>query len=159
MFGIGQPVDDRDAGGAGQLDDVLVEVGPGDDAVDHPAQHAGGVGDFLPLAQADLLIGEIQGVAAELLHSDFERDARPERGLLEDQGQDPTPERAGARVALGFQLGRQVEDLGDIVRREVGDANEIFAEHSAPFESGPAVDLCFEYMAARGARTRTGTEA
>ena len=94
-----QAVDHRDRRLGGELDDDLVGAGPGDDRVDEPLEVAGDVADALAGAHDDVL-GQVDRVAAELVHPGLERHARPQARLLEEHRQRPPGERRGGRRAV-----------------------------------------------------------
>ena len=86
---VGQGVDDRDRGVAGQLLDRRLRERPDGQGVDVLADHPGEVGHALADAEADVLAVEEQGVAAELGDRPLEAHPGPQRGLVEDQAQGP----------------------------------------------------------------------
>src|ERR1700687_1095330 len=67
---------------------------PRDDAVHVAIQHPGGVGDGLPDAELDVLLGQGGGGAAKPCDPHLERDARAMGGFLEEHGDVPAFERA-----------------------------------------------------------------
>ena len=58
---------------------------------------------------------------------DLEGDARPQRGLLEDERERAAGERSDplARLQLGLELGRQLEDVEHVLPVEVADRQEV----------------------------------
>ena len=92
MLAERQAVDDRDRGLGGQLDHDLVRPGPGHDRVDEPLEVAGDVAYALAGAHDDVL-GQVDRVAAELVHPGLERHPGPEAGLLEEHRERPAGER------------------------------------------------------------------
>ena len=99
----------------GQRLDLGVIVGADHDGIDHPAQHAGGVGDAL--APADLHPARFHddGAAAQLTHRHVEGNARAGRVLLEDHRQHMAGQR---RIGIGLALGPT--DARDLTRLRVG---------------------------------------
>src|SRR5436309_1906078 len=67
---VREPVDDRHARAGGEIGDALVEEGARHDQVDPTLEVAGDVAGRLPLAEADVAGGEVDGGAAELRHAD-----------------------------------------------------------------------------------------
>ena len=90
---IGEAVDHRHRREARQLLGDVVPEGADDDGVAVAAEHARGVAQRLAAADLRALRGEIDGVAAELVHADLEADARARRGLLEDHPERLADER------------------------------------------------------------------
>ena len=70
-----------------QLDNGIMRVDPGGDAMHIPGEHAGRVGDGLTPSQLQLARREVERMAAQLRRRDLQRDARPGGGLLKDHGQ------------------------------------------------------------------------
>ena len=75
MLAIGQGVDHRHRGVGGQADDVGMQKDARHDHVDVAAEDAGSVDDAFALAELDLGGRQVDGVAAEFEHRDFERHA------------------------------------------------------------------------------------
>src|SRR5205085_12235574 len=100
MLEVRQRIDDGDARVAGERLHGGVAVDPRRDAVDPAREVTGHVGDRLPRAHPDLLARQVHRAAPELNDPDLERDARPERGFLEDQRHGPPGQDAA--VAAGF---------------------------------------------------------
>ena len=125
---VGQPVDDRAVGVAGDFLDRGVLLRADDDHVDHFAQHAGEVGDALALAEADV-VAEHDAAAAQVGDAGLEADPRPQRLLLEQQGQRPAGQERLAQ-ALGvlrlevFGDGEDPRDFGggDVAERDLNGA-------------------------------------
>ena len=104
MLAQRQAVDHRDRGLGRELDDDLVRARPGDDRVDEAVEVAGDVTDALPRAQDDV-VGQVDRVAAELVHPGLERHPRPEARLLEQHRQRPARERRLGVPAVAPELG------------------------------------------------------
>jgi hypothetical protein len=68
------------------LDDVVAE-GADHDALHHALEILGDVEDRFALAEVDFGGRQVDRVSAELLNAHIEAHARPERGLLEDEGE------------------------------------------------------------------------
>ena len=124
---VGEGVDDGDRRGVGEVDERLLRVGAGDDAVDVAAEHARDVGHRLALAEADFALAEIDRLAAELLHRDVEADVRPQRRLLEQERQRLAGEEA--RIAVALHLDGEVDDAAQLFRRQVSDGKQVAAAH------------------------------
>ena len=90
------------------------------DGVDVAGEDAARVRRGLALAHLYLLGGEGEGVPAELVHPDLERDAGAVGWLLEDHRERPAAQGAVGDAALlhGFDLDGLVQDQGHFVRRE-----------------------------------------
>ena len=118
---VGEAVEHGDPGVLRQLlHDGLAEA-PVLDAVIHPAQHPGGVGNGL--LHADLRAGraQVSTAHAQVLGGHLEGAAGPGRGLFENQGhvlplQIPV---GGSGLLLGFQIRRRVQKLLNLRRGEV----------------------------------------
>ncbi len=123
-----QPVDDRDRRLGRELDDDGVRPGPCHDRVDEPLEVPGHVAGTLARAHDDVL-GQVDRVAAELVHSRFERDAGPQaRALEEHRDRPPGQRRRGMPprgAILGLQLRRPIEDPQNLGRREVRNGEKI----------------------------------
>ncbi len=96
------------------------------DAVEHAAQHAGGV--FHRFLDADLRAGraEIRDVGTLVIGGYFEGAAGAGRGFLEDQGDVLALETRlfGAGVFGALQVAGQVEEILDLFRGEVEEFEE-----------------------------------
>jgi len=65
MLIVREGIDDGKIGVVGEIDDVLLGEGTDDHAMDHSAEHTGGVFDGLAAAELDVVGGEEHGKAAE----------------------------------------------------------------------------------------------
>ena len=76
-----------------------------DDHIDHFAEHAGEIGEALPLAEAGVL-AQHQAAAAQVRHAGLEADARPQRLLFEQQRQHPARQQRLAQPLdeLGLEI-------------------------------------------------------
>ena len=120
----------------GEVFEFLVFEDAGHDAVDHAGEDAGDIGDGLAGAQADFGGSDVDGVAAEVIHGGFERDAGAEGGFFEDAGEDFAAGE-GVVVAGGFELSFEafgdVEDVEESFGGVVGHGDEIeFCGHGGP---------------------------
>ena len=113
---VGQAVPDRHPRIAGEVFYDLLAVATVLDAVEHPAQHAGGVGDGLLFADLAARWVEVGDLHAEVMGSDFEAAAGAGGGLLEDQRDVLAAQGvvADARFLLGLQVGCKVQQLLDL---------------------------------------------
>src|SRR5712692_5169001 len=127
MLEVGEGVDDGYGGVARQLLERPVGEDPRGDAVDPAREIASDVGHGLALAHADLLGGEIDGGPAQLDHGDLEGDPRAQGRLLEDEGEGAPGQRRDALPGLdpGLQLGRELEDVEDVLPVEVADGEKM----------------------------------
>ena len=126
---VGQAVEHRHAGVVGErLDEVLVEAAVLD-AVVQPAEHTRRVLDRLLVAHLRRLRVEIGHVRALVVRGHLERAARARRGLLEDQADLLLAEvLLLSPVLLGrLEVGRQVEQVAELVGREVELLEEVAA--------------------------------
>src|SRR5207245_9883882 len=95
-----------------------------DHSVDITVEHLGGVGDRLPDAQLDVVLGQRRGRAAEPGDAHLERDTRPVRWLLEEHGKMAALKRP-FRPLAGLDLVGQVEELAQLPPVEVGEVDEV----------------------------------
>src|SRR5204863_8956715 len=100
---VGQAVNYGDRREAGQLLDLAVVVGADHDAVHVARQHPGRVRDRLAAADLDVLAGEEEGSAAELVGADLKGDPGAGGRLGEDHrqrlaGEGGLPVGGGARL-------------------------------------------------------------
>ena len=137
MAEVGQAVDDRNRGGARELHDRVVREGADHDALHHALEVPGDVGDGFSLADADLGGGQVNGVPAELIHADVERDARAERRLLENHPERLPAERAGEPQWVGLHDARPLDERPDVVGGQIAQRQEVAAlEAAAAFVAG-----------------------
>ena len=118
---VGQAVEHGHSGVFRQLLHQLLTEAPVLDAVKHPAQHPGGVGDGL--LHADLAAGGAQvGAAhAQVLGGHLEGAAGAGGGLFKDEGHVLALQIAvgDARLLLGLQVGGGVQELLNFSGSEV----------------------------------------
>ena len=133
MLLVREAVDHGDRGVLGELVHVGLREGSDHDRVQVARQDVGRVADRLAPPELEVGCREMERRAAELGHSDLERDARPGRRLLEDQPDGAAGEEVG-RLALGarrLQLVGEVEDLLELIASPRPDRREI-----------PALEAC-----------------
>ena len=122
---VGQRVDDRNRGRAGQRFQSLLAECPNDHRMDVPGEDPAGVLDGLAPTQLELRGGEGDRMPAQLGHADFERHPCTGRRLLEDhrhrEAVHPSLVRLGSRLDL---LG-QLEEMGELGRGEIVDGEEV----------------------------------
>ena len=118
---IGQAVKDRDTGVFCQiLDDGLTEA-PVLDAVIHPAQDPGRIGDGLFVAHLGAGGAEVRRVHAQIVRRNFEGAAGPGGGFFKNQGDILALKIAVglARLFLCLEICRRVDELLDLSGGEV----------------------------------------
>ena len=113
---VGQAVPDRHAGVVGQLLYDLLAVAAVLDAVKHPAQHPGGVGDgflFADLAARGVQIGHFH---AQVVGGHLKAAPGAGGGLFKNEGDvfAPQPVVADAGLFLGLEGGCQVDERADL---------------------------------------------
>ena len=156
---VGEPVVDRDAGPLRELLGRLLREAAVLDRVVHAAEHARGVLHRLLVAHVRAAGADERDVGALVVGGDLERAARPRRVLLEDQRDLLADELLLlAPFALGrLQLGRQVDQVGDLLGRVVGQLHQVPAAqvdhcaHGSPPSSGVAGDRTGHAVAAAAA--------
>src|SRR5919202_3698226 len=111
---VREAVDDGNVRVLRKLVDVRLGEGADHDPVQVAGEDACGVLDRLAAPELEVAGGEVEGGAAELEHSDLERDAGARRGLLEDH-----PERSAFEMAVLDALA--VPDLQPIAEVEDGE--------------------------------------
>src|SRR5208337_3325903 len=67
---------------------------------------------------------------AEFLDAHVERYARTQRRLFEDHCQCFALQRLGVCAGIGFYLTRNMQQMPDLLRREVADRKEILRRHA-----------------------------
>src|SRR5688500_9248371 len=120
MVGIRQQVEQRRLRRRGHGGEVAMVGDAGGDDLVIAGEGAGDVLGGLAAAEPDLLLLDIDRVAAELDHGHLGRVAGARRRLLEHQSDALARQRPAEVGALG-----QVEDLGEVVRAQVGDAEQV----------------------------------
>ena len=141
---------------------------PDDDGVDPALEVARDVGDGFALSER---LGRLQAMtsAAELADGDFERRARAQRRLLEEQGDVAAVERVArrrlaAQRPLGLELRAELEAALEIGGVEVEDREKVLAgRRRSSHGSGPVVRVDPHVLGAEiarpdGRRGRAGAE-
>ena len=123
MPGVGQPVPHRHPGLCREDLHGLLGEATVLDAVEHTAEHAGGVLDRLLLAEVGLAGPQVADVRSLVVRGDLERRPGPGGGLLEDQRDVPPFEAplAEAELLLRPELAREPDEVGEFRRGEVCD--------------------------------------
>ena len=116
MAVVSEAVDDGNGTAAGESLYLGLIKGADHDAVQIAAQDAGGVFNGLTAADLQILGGEEEGAAAQLIHAGFEGNSGTGGGLLENhtQGLALQVVMLDAVLLLIFELIGQVQDLGDL---------------------------------------------
>ena len=123
---VGQPVPDRHARVPRELlDDLLAEAAVLDAVVDAPEDPGRVLHGFL-VPDLGPARPEVGHVGTLVVRGDLERDARPGRRLLEDEGDVPAAESLGLGPGRlgGLELGGQVQQEADLVGTEVEELQE-----------------------------------
>ena len=115
---VGQAVPHRHAGVVRQLFHDLLTVATVLDAVKHPPQHPGGIGDgllFADLATGGVQIGHFH---AQIVGGYLKAAAGAGGGLFKDQGNIFAPQLVVTDTGLlfGFQVSSQLQQLPDLGR-------------------------------------------
>ena len=126
---VGEAVPHGDAGLCAQLLHDLLAEAPVLDAVVHPAQDPGGVGDALLLAHLGAGGPQIGDAHAQIVARHLKGAAGPGGVLLkeEDDVLALAEGMGDAGLLLGLQLRRQVQETADLLRREVQEFQKILA--------------------------------
>ena len=132
MGAVGQPVDDRHGGVFGHLEQRRFLEGADHDEIDVTAQHPGGVGDGLAVAQLHLLARQHHRLPAHLPHAEVEADPGAGRGLFEDQRHHPVLQRlVGVGGALGGAVAGVLHRAGAVDDRpQVGFRGRVDVEEA-----------------------------
>ena len=110
MFVVGQRVDGRNLGILGEFLDVVLGVGADDGAMNHSAQHPGGVFDWFPTTELAVVGIEEDGIATQFADANLEADTRSGGGLAEDERPGFSRERAYMVVPVRFHSGHQIQN-------------------------------------------------
>ena len=116
---VGQAVPDRNTGVMGQIFHDLLPIAAVLDAVKHPAQHPGGVGNgflFADLAARRVKVGDLH---AQIVSGNLKAAAGAGGGLFKDQGDVLACQLlivADAGLFPGLQVSGQIEQLLDLGR-------------------------------------------
>ena len=124
---VGEPVDDRDVRGGGELVHVGLREGADHDPVEVAGENGARVLDRLAAPELQVAGREVERGAPQLEHPHLEADARPRRGLLKDHPERPALEVAvlDALALARFQPVGEVEDADQLVRVPVVHAQEV----------------------------------
>ena len=140
---VGQAVDHRNGRMARHFLDLGMIVGAQHDGIDHPAQHAGGIGDALAAPQLAGGRIEDQHAAAQLPHRDVKADTGAGRILLEHQRQHMARQRRigigcafGVPRARGFAVDRIGNHRGDIIRPGIRQIEKVAGLFACPHHAG-----------------------
>src|SRR5688572_14013519 len=120
MVGIRQQVEQGRVGRGGHGDEIAMVGDSGRDDVVIASEGPGDVLGRLARAEPDFLLLDVDRMAAQLDDGHLDRVAGARRRLLEDQGDALAVERPAKVAALG-----QVQDLGEVVAAQVGDAEQV----------------------------------
>ena len=101
---VAQTIDDRHRRPLRQLLDFLVRIHARHDALHHAGEHARNIGDAFAFAQADFLRSHHDGVPAQMVHANLERDARAQRGLLKEHAQGLARQQGTVAASAPFAL-------------------------------------------------------
>ena len=143
MLEFGERVDHRRLRELGQLLDVAMPEQPGHDHRSPARQVGGDILDRRALAQADVGLRQIHGVAAQLLNRRFERHAGAKRRLLEyerDRAVFHRADRGRRDVPALFQVRGEVEHLADLRIAQVVDGQNV-PQWLRPFGVGGGIFL------------------
>jgi hypothetical protein len=124
MGDVGERVDDRDAAGGGQVEEVLMREEPGDDPVHVALQDPRHVLDALTPPQPDFGVLQCDRVASEALDAHVKGYPRAYRGLLEDERDRPA-HQWGLTPAPRLDPAREVQDCVELARVELSDVGEV----------------------------------
>mgnify|MGYP007034008736 CR=1 FL=1 len=138
MRPVGQAVDHRHARIVRQFLDLGVIVGADHDRIDHPAKHAGGIGNRFPASDLGCPRIHDQRRSAQLTHRHVERDAGAGAVLFKDHRQHAVLERGvGIDPALcttrprGLARDRIVQNCGEPVAPRIGQFKKVLYHHAA----------------------------
>ena len=136
MLEVGERVDHRDRGRRGEHLQPLLLEGPQHDRVDVAGQDPAGVLDRL--AAAELQLGRRQRHRVAAGRGDRRPRTRPASGSTASRrsARPNAPQAVRVVPGLGLDLGGQIEDLGELRRREVVDGQEV-ALHRPSLDRGP----------------------
>ena len=114
---VGQAVPHRHTGVVGQIFHDALAVAAVLDAIEHPAQHPGGVGDGLLLADLAARRVEVGDFHAQVVGGDLEAAAGAGGGLLKDEGDVLAAQSvmADTGLFLGLQVGGEIQQALDLV--------------------------------------------
>src|SRR6266702_1492473 len=122
---VGERVHHRHGGARRHLLQLLVLEGADHERVEVTRQDAGGVLDRLPAPELRVLRREHDAMCAELVRAHLERDAGARGGLLEDEPERHPGERTRAALAEQLPLRAALDELEQLLAREVGQPEEV----------------------------------
>ena len=122
MAVVGQAVDDGNGAVFGQILHLLLGKGTDHDAVQIAAQHPGGVLHRLAAADLQVPAAQKQREAAQIEHTHFEGYTGTGRGFGENHAQSFAFQQGMRHPVFLFvlQLIRNVQQLGDLIRGQIG---------------------------------------
>src|ERR1700704_6074960 len=135
---VGERIDHRNVGIGGHFFEHALVIDAGHDAL-HPAiEVASDIGDGFAGAKRGGSLGVIEknDRAAHALDADVESDARAERRLFENEGDEFTLQ--GGRIADGtrFYVGREVEEFAGMRGAPLGSGEQIVGQRNRRYKSG-----------------------
>ncbi len=91
-------------------------------------QHAGNIGNAFAFAELDLVGRQVQCLASQVQHGDFEGNPRAQGRFLKDHAQCLTHENGLIAPCLPFlfQFLGYVQDVPDLFCRQVSQAQKVF---------------------------------
>ena len=124
---VGQAVEYRHTGVTRQFFDDFLSVAPVFDAVEHPAQHAGGVFDAFFVADLAAARFEVGYARALVACGHFKGAAGAGGGFFKDQRDVFAAQALGFAAGFfgGFQFGGQIEQGVDLVGGEIGEFEQV----------------------------------
>ncbi len=122
---VGQRVDYGYGRGRGELHDLFLCERADDDRVAVGGQRVRRVGDRLAPAELELVGSEDDRRHPEAGSGGDERDARPRRRLREVARERVPAQRVDPAVGIARHLSREVEQLRQLLRGDVGNAEEV----------------------------------
>src|SRR5215471_1127707 len=160
MFDVAERVDDRNARVLRHLDDSRVLVGAEHHGVNPALDVAGNIAHRFAFVEPRARLVHEKRRAAKAGHAGFKRQAGAQRGFLEKQHQLFAGQRAAEVRGAGFDHARQLEQRGDLLRREILNRDEIPARCPRLYRSahsrivvglgfGSCGHHCFLFSAAR----------
>ena len=125
---VGETVDYRDRAVFCHVLDLLLVEGADHDAVEVAREHADGVRGLLAAADLQVVRGEEESLAAELVHTHLKGNAGTCRGLAEDHAEGLALEIGllDTRLALGFELVGEVEYRIKFFFCKIGEFEKMF---------------------------------
>jgi len=104
----------------------LLGKGADDGSVDHAAENAGGVLDWLAAPELDVVLGEKHDVASELADADLEGDTGPGGGFGEDDGPGLSCEWLGlVRATSGLHFDGEVDEVFELLGAGIFNGEQV----------------------------------